>query len=73
MAIFAAPNHNYNHKQRTLKHRNTQNGSKSTKKELWIIFVFKKFCKKKKKLLNLFLTQELSLKGLCHGSPVHFV
>ena len=29
-AFFAAVNHNYDHKQRTLKHRNTQNGSKST-------------------------------------------
>ena len=28
--LFAAVNHNYDHKQRTLKHRNTQNGSKST-------------------------------------------
>ena len=28
--IFTAVNHNYEHKQRTLKHRNTQNGSKST-------------------------------------------
>ena len=28
--FFAAVNHNYDHKQRTLKHRNTQNGSKST-------------------------------------------
>ena len=30
IAFFAAANHNYDHKQRTLKHRNTQNGSKST-------------------------------------------
>ena len=29
-AFFAAVNHNYDHKQRTLKHRNTQNASKST-------------------------------------------
>ena len=29
-AFFAAVNHNYDHKKRTLKHRNTQNGSKST-------------------------------------------
>ena len=29
-AFFAAVNHNYDHKQWTLKHRNTQNGSKST-------------------------------------------
>ena len=29
-AFFAAVNHNYHHKQGTLKHRNTQNGSKST-------------------------------------------
>ena len=30
IAIFTAVNHNYDHKQRTLNHRNTQNGSKST-------------------------------------------
>ena len=31
IAFFAAVNHNYDHnKQRTMKHRNTQNGSKST-------------------------------------------
>ena len=30
IAFFAAVNHNDDHKQRTLKHRNTQNGSKST-------------------------------------------
>ena len=30
IAFFAAVNHNYDHKQRTLKHRNTQNRSKST-------------------------------------------
>ena len=30
IVFFAAVNHNYDHKQRTLKHRNTQNGSKST-------------------------------------------
>ena len=30
IAFFAAVNHNYDHKQRTLKHTNTQNGSKST-------------------------------------------
>ena len=30
IAFFAAVNHNYDHKQWTLKHRNTQNGSKST-------------------------------------------
>ena len=29
--FFAAVNHNSDHKQRTLNHRNTQNGSKSTK------------------------------------------
>ena len=28
--VFAAVNRNYEHKQQTLKHRNTQNGSKST-------------------------------------------
>ena len=27
IAFFAAVNHNYNHKQRTMKHRNTQSGS----------------------------------------------
>ena len=30
IAFSAAVNHNYDHKQRTLKHRNTQNGWKST-------------------------------------------
>ena len=30
IVFFAAVNHNYDHKQRTLKHRNTLNGSKST-------------------------------------------
>ena len=30
IAFFTAVNHNYDHKERTLKHRNTQNGSKST-------------------------------------------
>ena len=30
IAFFAAVNHNYDHKQRTLKQRNTQNRSKST-------------------------------------------
>ena len=30
IAFFAAVNHNYDHKQRTWKHGNTQNGSKST-------------------------------------------
>ena len=34
IAFFAAVNHNYDHKQRTLKHRNTQNGSKSTNHDL---------------------------------------
>ena len=29
IAFFAAVNHNYDHKQRNLKHRNTQIGSKS--------------------------------------------
>ena len=29
-SFFATVNHNYDHKQWTLKHRNTQNGSKST-------------------------------------------
>ena len=28
-------NHNYDHKQQTLKHRNTQNGSKSTNHKPW--------------------------------------
>ena len=32
-AFFAAVNHNYDHKQRTLKHRNTQNGSKSSNRK----------------------------------------
>ena len=31
IAFYAAVNHFYNHKQQTMKHRNTQNGSKSTK------------------------------------------
>ena len=30
IAFSPAVNHNYDHRQRTLKHRNTQNGSKST-------------------------------------------
>ena len=30
IAFFAAVDHDYDHKQRTLKHRNTQNGLKST-------------------------------------------
>ena len=30
IAFFAAVNHNYDHKQRTLQHRNTPNGSEST-------------------------------------------
>ena len=30
IAFFAAVNHNYDHKERTLKHKNTLNGSKST-------------------------------------------
>ena len=34
-AFFAAFNHNYDHKQRSLKHRNTQNGSKSTNHKPW--------------------------------------
>ena len=33
--FFAAVNHNYDHKQRSLKHRNTQNGSKCTNHEPW--------------------------------------
>ena len=33
--FFAAVNHNYDHKQRSLKHRNTQNGSKSTNHKPW--------------------------------------
>ena len=45
--FFAAVNHNYDHKQRTLKHRSTQNGSKSTNHKLqtltfWSVKV--KFC-----------------------------
>ena len=35
ITFFAAVNHNYDHKQRTLKHRNTQNGSKSTSHKPW--------------------------------------
>ena len=35
IAIFTAVNHNCNHKQRTLKQRNTQNGSKSTNHKSW--------------------------------------
>ena len=31
--LFASVNHNYDHKQRTLTHGNTQNGSKSTNHE----------------------------------------
>ena len=34
-ALFVAVNHNYDHKQRTLTHGNTQNGSKSTNHESW--------------------------------------
>ena len=30
IVFFAAVNHNYDYKQRTLKHTNAQNGSKST-------------------------------------------
>ena len=30
ITFFAAINHNYDHKQQTLKHKHTQNGSKST-------------------------------------------
>ena len=30
IVFFSAVNHNYDHEQQTLKHRNTQNGSKST-------------------------------------------
>ena len=30
ITFFAAVNHHYDHKQRTFKHRNSQNGSKST-------------------------------------------
>ena len=35
IAFFAVVNHNYDHKQRTLKHRNTQNRSKSTNHKPW--------------------------------------
>ena len=34
-AFFATVHHNYNHKQRTLKHRNTLNRSKSADHEPW--------------------------------------
>ena len=47
IVFFAAVNHNYDHKQRTLKHRNTQNGSKSTnhKSQIWLFEPVKvKFC-----------------------------
>ena len=33
--FFAAVNHNYDHKQRSLKHWNIQNGSKSTNHKPW--------------------------------------
>ena len=35
VTFFATVNQNYDHKQRTLKHRNTQNGSKSTNQKPW--------------------------------------
>ena len=45
IAFFAALNHNYDHKQRTLKHRNTRNGSKSTNHKSWPFEPVKvKFC-----------------------------
>ena len=37
ITLFAAINQNYDHKQQTLKHRNTQNGSKSTNHKSQII------------------------------------
>ena len=45
--IFTAVNHDYNHKQRTLKHRNTQEGLKSSnhKSQTWPFELVKvKFC-----------------------------
>ena len=45
IAFFIAVNHNYDHKQQTLKHRNTQNGSKSTNHKPWPFEPIKvKFC-----------------------------
>ena len=45
IAFFAAVNHNYKYKQQTLKHRNTQNGSKSTNHKPWIFELVKvNFC-----------------------------
>ena len=43
IAFFVAVNHNYDHKQQTLKHRNTQNGSKSTNHKSETM-TFLKFC-----------------------------
>ena len=43
--FFAAVKHNYEYKQQTLKHRNTQNGSKSTNDKPWIFELVKvNFC-----------------------------
>ena len=47
IAFFTAVNHNYDHKQRTLKHRNTQEGLKSSnhKSKTWPFELVKvKFC-----------------------------
>ena len=47
IAFFTAVNHNYNHKQRTLKERNTQKGLKFTnhKSQTWSFELVKvKFC-----------------------------
>ena len=35
VTFFAAVNRHYDHKQRTFKHRNSQNGSKSTNQKPW--------------------------------------
>ena len=45
IAFFVAVNHNYEYKQQTLKHRNTQTGSKSTNHKPCIFELVKvKFC-----------------------------
>ena len=45
IAFFTAVNHNYDHKQQTLKYRNIQNGSKSTNHKPWSFEPVKvKFC-----------------------------
>ena len=45
IAFFVTVNHNYEYKQQTLKHRKTQNGSKSTNHKPWIFELVKvNFC-----------------------------